>query len=61
MELIDYIISAVIGLIIGGAVGYIIKAKKRGAKCIGCPDSNSCAGSCSGECNGCCGYKHEEK
>ena len=27
-----------IALIIGGAVAYIIKAKKSGKKCIGCPD-----------------------
>ena len=35
----DYIVMAVIGLIIGGAVWYVIKAKKSGKKCIGCPDS----------------------
>ena len=29
-------------LIIGGAAAYIIKAKKNGAKCIGCPDSATC-------------------
>lgn len=29
-------------LIIGGALLYIVKAKKRGAKCIGCPDGSSC-------------------
>ena len=54
-------VIAIVAAIVALAVGYIIKAKKRGAKCIGCPDSNSCAGSCSGSCNGCCGYKHEEK
>ena len=30
-------------LIIGGAVAYIIKAKKSGAKCVGCPYSKECA------------------
>lgn len=29
-------------VIIGGALLYIIRAKKRGAKCIGCPDGGSC-------------------
>lgn len=29
-------------LIIGGALFYIIKAKKSGRKCIGCPDGCSC-------------------
>lgn len=28
------------------AIRYIYKAKKSGAKCIGCPDGNSCGGSC---------------
>ena len=26
-------------LIVGGATAYIIKAKKSGQKCIGCPDT----------------------
>ena len=42
----DFIIIAVIGLIVGGAAGYIRKAKKRGARCIGCPNSGACGGSC---------------
>ena len=41
-------------LIVGGAVAYIIKAKKSGQKCIGCPDAKSCSGNCSG-CSGSCG------
>ena len=43
-------------LIVGGAVAYIIKAKKSGQKCIGCPDSKTCSsGGCSGKCAGCNG------
>ncbi len=34
-------------LIIGAAILYIVKAKKKGRKCIGCPDSSSCSGNCS--------------
>ena len=34
---------AAILLIIGGAVAYIIKSKKSGKKCIGCPYSSSCS------------------
>ena len=44
----DYIIIAIVASIIGGAIGYIVKAKKSGKKCIGCPDSSSCS-----KCN-CC-------
>lgn len=36
------IVIALIIIIIGGAVLYIIKAKKSGAKCIGCPYSKKC-------------------
>ncbi|MBQ8858852.1 MAG: FeoB-associated Cys-rich membrane protein [Clostridia bacterium] len=65
MGLPDIIAIVVIALIIGGAVAYIIKAKKSGKKCIGCPDSGSCAkGGTS--CNGCsccsaCHTSEEEK
>ncbi len=38
----EIIALAVIALIIGGAVFYIIKAKKSGRKCIGCPNGDSC-------------------
>jgi len=42
-------------LIIGAAVAYIIKAKKSGQKCIGCPHSKTCSsakGGCSCGCGG---------
>ncbi len=42
MRPIDLIIIAVIVLIIGGAVFYIIKTKKSGQKCVGCPYSKTC-------------------
>ncbi|MBR3994570.1 MAG: FeoB-associated Cys-rich membrane protein [Clostridia bacterium] len=38
----DIIISIILIIIVGSAVGYIIKAKKSGKKCIGCPDSGTC-------------------
>ncbi|MBQ8817736.1 MAG: FeoB-associated Cys-rich membrane protein [Clostridia bacterium] len=46
--LADIIVIAVIVLIIGGASAYIVKAKKSGKKCIGCPDSCSCGEHCKG-------------
>jgi hypothetical protein len=42
MTLTDIIVIAVIGLIVGAAVGYIVKAKRKGQTCIGCPYSSSC-------------------
>jgi len=48
----NFIIIAVLVLIIGGALAYVIKSKKKGVKCIGCPDAEKCSGNCS-SCNGC--------
>ena len=40
---INAVAIAVIALIVGGALFYIIRAKKKGKKCIGCPYADSCA------------------
>lgn len=48
----DYIVIGLVAFILGAAIGYILKAKKAGKKCIGCPSSGSCNGNCSG-----CGLK----
>ena len=49
----DYIAIAAILLILGLAVFYVIRAKKNGQKCIGCPVSKTCSGNCS-SCSGNC-------
>ena len=56
----DYAIIAVILLIIGAAVTYIIKAKKSGKKCIGCPYGDSCSKS-KGGCSCGCGSDEEKE
>ena len=56
MMLMDYIVMGAVLLIIGAASWYIIRAKKRGQKCIGCPDSKACSGNCSA-CSGCASHK----
>lgn len=38
----ETIAIAIIVLIIGGSILYIIKAKRKGVKCIGCPDAKTC-------------------
>lgn len=45
----NIILIIVLLLILGGATWYIIRAKKSGKKCIGCPD-----GGCSKTGNACC-------
>jgi len=44
--MINVILIGIIGLILSVAIVYIIKEKKKGARCIGCPDSGSCGGGC---------------
>ncbi len=41
----DLIVLIILAALVGGAVSYIVKAKKNGAKCIGCPAGGSCPGS----------------
>ena len=38
----DILITLALFLIIGAAISYIIKEKKRGTKCIGCPAAGNC-------------------
>lgn len=42
-NMIDVVLVLILLLIIGAAVAYIVRAKKKGAKCIGCPASGACA------------------
>lgn len=41
--MIDIIIGIILLAIVGGAVFYVVKAKKSGVKCIGCPESKNCS------------------
>lgn len=56
----NYIIIAVVLLVLGLAIGYIIKAKKSGKKCIGCPDGDRCSKQSSCCSCGCGGEKGEK-
>ncbi len=42
----NIIIAALLVCIVGAILIYIRKSKKRGVKCIGCPNKN-----CNGKCN----------
>jgi hypothetical protein len=53
MENVIIIIALLI--IVGGGAFYVIRAKKRGEKCIGCPYSKECKGGCH------CGGQNEGK
>ena len=47
----NFIVAAILVLAVGVAIFYIVKAKKSGKKCIGCPHADSCGKS--GGCSGC--------
>ncbi len=53
MKVADIIAIIAIVLVIGAAVAYIIRAKRSGKKCIGCPDGASCGKGGSGCSCGC--------
>lgn len=46
----NIVILGVVGLIVGLAIGYMYKVKKRGVACIGCSASSCCSGKC-GSCS----------
>ena len=50
----DLIVGLVVVLMVAAASLYIYRAKKRGDKCIGCPE-----GSCGGNCS-CCSSCHHD-
>ena len=48
MNPVDYLIIFIVLAIIGGAAFYVYRSKKKGRKCIGCPDSGTCSANCPG-------------
>lgn len=51
----NIIATVVLIAVLGGAIAYIVKSKKNGKKCIGCPGGCSCdtkQNSC-GSCSSC--------
>lgn len=58
--MVDVIISILLVLVLGAAIAYIVKAKKSGAKCIGCPVEGGCSHK-HNETSGCgCGCESEK-
>lgn len=51
----DLILGLILVALIGAAVRYMVKAKKKGVKCIGCPDGAACSRHQQGSCCGCSG------
>lgn len=51
----DFIVAGILLIIVGAASIYIVKAKKSGTKCIGCPAGGSCSRKNNGDSECCCG------
>ena len=47
----NFLIITILVLLVGGAVFYIRKARKKGVKCIGCPHSGPCSRCSCDDCN----------
>lgn len=51
----DLIVAGILVVIIGAAVAYLIKAKKSGVKCVGCPAGGNCSDKSKGNSGCSCG------
>ena len=61
MVLGDWIAIAVILLIVGGAIAYILRSKKSGKKCIGCPYGETCGAKGKSTCSQGCSCEKDQK
>lgn len=60
INMANIIVIAVVLVMIGAAIAYIVKEKKKGVKCIGCPAAGSCSHNCSGS-SGCSSHTDTKK
>ncbi len=42
----NLIVIFIVAAVVGAALWYIRREKKRGKKCVGCPYANQCSGNC---------------
>lgn len=62
--MIDFIVVAILAVVLGSALAYMIRSRKNGITCIGCPDAKNCASldhagktvsGCGHDCGACTG------
>ena len=56
--MVDIILILLVIALLGAAIAYIVKEKKKGTVCIGCPLAGQCAKQRSGQ--GCSSEKQEQ-
>ncbi len=52
----NLIVAGILIVLIGAIVFYLIKEKKKGRKCIGCPYAKQCSSHGNGGCGGDCSH-----
>lgn len=60
----NFLIIVILAIVLGAAIAYIVKSKKSGAQCIGCPAGGNCAKHKAEKTGGaccCCGGEDPEK
>lgn len=57
--MVNILIAALLVLILGGAALYLYREKKKGRRCVGCPDSAACLHCRGGSCCGSGGDKSQ--
>ena len=57
----DLLVIVVVAVLLGAAIRYIVKEKKRGTRCIGCADAGNCMKQNSGCSCSVCGHSAAEK
>jgi len=48
----NVIVVLILVAIVAGVIWYLIRARKRGEKCVGCPYAKQCSSKCKGGCSG---------
>ena len=51
LDMTDIIVIAILVLVVGAASFYIIREKKKGKRCIGCPYACNCSGADKNKCS----------
>ena len=47
----NVIVVLILVAIAAGIIWYLVRAKKRGEKCVGCPYAKQCGSKCNGGCS----------
>lgn len=51
----NVIVILILAAITAGIIWYLVRAKRRGVKCVGCPYAKNCGSGCCGGCQGVAG------